>query len=153
MCGAALEILKDVIIGLITGVAASAAYEKLVAFRRDRALKAKFGGLQGEYAELLRTPNSKITLTGGTITVAYLGGRKFSTRATNDRGQQEWHGEFSMSDGTDVLGTGFYQYINRDDNGIHRIVYISTLKQFDVSGENTSHPEGVKDFKIIWKRK
>jgi hypothetical protein len=138
--------------GIASGVAASAAYEKWMALRRDRELKAKFGGLQGEYAELLRT-NSKITPTGGTVTVAYLGGRRFSTRATNHRGQQAWDGEFNMSDGADVLGTGFYQYINQDNNGIHRMVYISTLKQFDVSGENTSHPDGVKDFKTIWKRK
>jgi hypothetical protein len=146
-------LLKDLLIGLLTGVAASASYEKLAAMRRSSELKTRFAGLAGEYAELLRSPGSKVTPTGGTITLTYFGGRKFSTLATTKDGKEFWKGEISFSDDSDVIGSGFYQHIGRDDNGIHRVVHIATLKQFDVSGENTSHPDGVKDFKIIWRLK
>jgi hypothetical protein len=144
---------KDLLVGLLTGIVASASYEKLAAMRRDRELRARFSGLAGDYTELRRFAESKTISTGGTIRLTYLGGRKFSTLATTKEGKQFWKGEISFNDDSDVIGSGFYQHIDRDDNGIHRVVHIATLKQFDVSGENTSHPEGVKDFKMIWKLK
>jgi hypothetical protein len=146
-----LGILRDVAVGLITGVIASATYETLAAKRQARELRATFGKLQGEYSEWLRKPGSKVSKTGGTVTLTYCGGRKFTSMATDSNGQQEWEGEFNIGEGSEVLGAGFYKYKNKDDNGIHRVIYISMLKQFDVSGENTSHPDGNKDFKMIWK--
>src|SRR3984893_18580235 len=44
-------ILKDVFVGLVTGVAASATYEWLMAMRKSRTLRNQFGKLQGHYAE------------------------------------------------------------------------------------------------------
>ncbi|MGF7179117.1 hypothetical protein HDF11_000597 [Tunturiibacter psychrotolerans] len=49
--------------------------------------------------------------------------------------------------------TRYYRYTKGDENGIHRIIHMPNLDQFDVSGENRSHPNGVKGFKMIWKRK
>ena len=148
LCG----IMKDAAIGLITGLGASATYEKLVAWRKSRELRKQFGGLQGRYAEYVRNPGSKLTETRGTITLTYQGRTKFTTDATSFEGKRVWHGELFMREEAGVIGAGFYSYDGHDNTGIHRVIYNPELNQFDVSGENTSHPEGVKDFKMVWKR-
>jgi hypothetical protein len=145
-------IMKDVAVGLFTGVVASATYEWFVASRKSRSLKNQFGPLQGKYAEYVRNPGSKLTETRGTITLSYAGRTKFVVEATTFEGKREWHGEIFMREEAGVIGTGFYSYDAQDNAGIHRVIYNSVLDQFDVSGENTSHPEGVKDFKMVWKR-
>ncbi len=57
-----------------------------------------------------------------------------------------------MREEAGVLGSGFYSYDGRDDTGVLSVTYNPELNQFDVAGENTSHPNGMK-FKMIWKRK
>lgn len=146
-------IMKDVAVGLITGVIASATYERLVSWRKSRALRAQFAGLQGKYDEYVRNPGSKLAGTGGTITLAYQTRTRFTVAATNSEDKRVWHGELFMREDAEVLGAGFYAYDSQDNTGIHRVIHIPALKQFDVSGENTSHPEGVKDFKMVWKRR
>lgn len=148
LCG----IIKDVAVGLFTGVVASAAYEWFVASRKSRALRKQFGPLQGTYSEYVRNPGSNLAGTGGTITLAYAGQTKFAVAGTTSQGKLEWHGEIFMREEAGVIGTGFYSYDGQDNSGIHRVIYNPMLAQFDVSGENTSHPEGVKDFKMVWKR-
>jgi hypothetical protein len=148
-----LGLLKDGAVGLVTGVAASVTYEKLTAVRRESELRKTFGGLQGQYDELVKKLGAEISTTGGTISLTYCGGRKFTTLATTASGEKLWEGEINIGQDTDVLGAGYYRHLNSDNNGIHRIIYMPKLGQFDVSGENTSHPDGVKDFKMIWKRK
>jgi hypothetical protein len=146
-------IIKEVAVGLITGVIASATYEWLVASRKSRALRTQFAGLQGKYDEYVRNPGSKLAGTGATITLTYQGRTKFAVDATNSEGMRVWHGELFMREDAEVLGAGFYAYDSQDNTGIHRVIHIPMLKQFDVSGDNMSHPEGVKDFKMVWKRK
>lgn len=145
-------IVSDVLIALATGIVASATYEWFVSLRVARALRLQFGCLEGRYSENVRQPGSKVAETGGVITLKYCGETKLTVDATNSRGKREWQGELFMRSDAGVLGAGFYSYLGKDDTGIHRVIYNPGLKQFDVSGENTSHPEGVKDFKMIWKR-
>jgi hypothetical protein len=145
-------IVKDVLVGLITGVAASATYEWFVASRKSRVLKNQFGPRQGKYDEYTRNPGSKLAGTGGTITLTYAERTKFLVEGTTSQGKWEWHGEIFMREEAGVIGTGFYSYDGQDNAGIHRVIYNPELDQFDVSGENTTHPEGAKDFKMVWKR-
>lgn len=146
-----LGIIKDVAIGLITGIVASAAYEWFMASRKSRDLRNQFGALRGKYAEYVRNPGSKLTETRGTITLAYQARTKFTIDATSVEGKRVWHGELFMREEAGVIGAGFYSYDGKDDTGILRTIYNPELNQFDVSGENTSHPEG-KKFKMVWKR-
>ena len=143
---------KDVIVGLATGVFASAMYEYLVARRKSRRLKDRFDFLTGTYNEYARGSRSQLT-SGGTITLEYCGDTKFTTAGINSKGEREWQGEIFMRQDAGALGEGFYSYLGKDDAGFHKVMYNPELKQFDVSGENTSDPEGVKDFKMIWKRR
>jgi hypothetical protein len=145
-------IAKDVLIGLITGVVASWTYERLVAIRKSRDLRNQFETLEGGYEEYARNPGSELIKTGGIISLTYRGGTKFSIDASNPEGKRMWHGELFMRADAGVLGAGFYSYDGKDDTGVHNVIYNPELKQFDVAGENTSHPEGV-EFKMIWKRK
>jgi len=144
--------MKDVAIGLITGVFASATYEHFVASRKSRELRNQFEGLQGKYDEYVRHPGSKLIETRGIITLTYLGRTKFTIDATNPEDKRVWHGELFMREDAGVIGAGFYTYDCKDDMGIHRVIFNPELNQFDVSGENTSHPEG-EIFKMVWKRK
>jgi hypothetical protein len=146
-------IMRDVAIALITGVVASAAYERLVAFWKSRKLRNQFASLQGQYDEYVRTTASQLSKTGGTIRLTYRGGTKFTTDANNSEGKRVWHGELFMREDAGVLGAGFYSYDSKDDTGVHSVIYNPELDQFDVSGQNMSHPEGAKDFKMIWRRK
>jgi hypothetical protein len=148
ICG----IIKDIAIGLFTGVVASATYEKFVASRKSRVLKNQFGPLQGKYDEYVRNPGSGLAGTRGTITLKYADQTKFIVDGKTSAGKREWHGEIFMREEAGVIGTGFYSYDGQDNAGIHRVIYNPELDQFDVSGENTSHPEGVKDFKMVRKR-
>jgi hypothetical protein len=145
-------IIKDVAVGLTTGLAASAMYEWLVSSRKSRELKNQFSPLAGSYAEYVRSPGSKLAETRGVITLTYGGQTRFIVEAIPSAGKREWHGELFMREEAGVIGTGFYSYDHQDNSGIHRVIYNPELGQFDVSGENTSHPEGVKDFKMVWKR-
>jgi hypothetical protein len=138
--------------GADTGVAASATYEWFVASRKSRALKNQFKPFEGEYAQYTRNPGSNPAGTGGTITLEYAGQTKFVVQGTTSAGKREWHGEIFMREEAGVIGTGFYSYDGKDDAGIHRVIYNPELDQFDVSGENTTHPQGAKDFKMVWKR-
>jgi hypothetical protein len=122
-----------------------------MAWRKSNELSRQFKWLQGDYHEYVRNPGSRQAETRGTITLTYQGGTKFTVVARTLAGKQEWHGELFMREEAGVLGAGFYAYDSYDDTGIHTVIYNPTLKQFDVSGENTSHPEG-KDFKMVWKR-
>jgi hypothetical protein len=146
-------IIKDVLVGLTTGVAASYTYEWFVASRRSRELKKQFERLQGKYAEYERKTGSTLTETRGTITLTYQGRTKFTIDATSFEGKRVWRGELFMREEAGVIGAGFYSYDGQDDTGILRVIHNPVLNQIDVSGENKSHPEGVRDFKMVWKRK
>jgi hypothetical protein len=119
---------------------------------KSRQLSNQFGRQQGKYDEYRREPGSKLIKTGGTIALVYRGQTKFTSEGTNLQGKREWHGQLFMREEAGVIGAGFYSYHDKDDTGIHRVIYNPELDQFDVSGENTSHPEGKKDFKMVWKR-
>jgi hypothetical protein len=99
LCG----IIKDVAVGLTTGLAASAMYEWLVASRKSRALKNEFAPLAGRYAEYVRDPGSKLAETGGIITLMYDGQTKFLVEATPLAGEREWHGELFMREEAGLL--------------------------------------------------
>ena len=107
----------------------------------------------GPLCRVPRNVGSTLDKTGGTITVTYRGGTKFDTVATDSQGKRIWHGELFMREEAGVVGEGFYSYDNQDDTGIHRVIYNPVLNHFNVSGENTSSPEGARDFKMIWERK
>lgn len=114
-------ITKDVVVGLFTGVVASAAYEGFVASRKARAVKNQFEPLQGKYSEYVREPGSKLAGTGGTITLGYAGLTKFVVEGMTSHGKREWHGEILMSEEAGVIGTGFYSYDGQDNSGIHSV--------------------------------
>jgi hypothetical protein len=146
-------LVKDIAVGLGTGLVASYSYEHFVSRRRAAKLRQQFGVLEGQYQEFKRLPETGLSLTKGIITLRYLGDKRFATSGTNAAENEHWRGEIAFDSPSGLLGDGYYSYDDRDDVGIHRVIYNSTLLQFDVSGENTSHPYGVKDFKMAWKRK
>jgi hypothetical protein len=128
------DIATDIAIALITGFVASFFYEKFVAWRRYRELKAGFEWLHGRYDEHARE-GSKLVATRWTITLTYRGqlpkpfkfipacGTKFATEAKDSDGKREWYGELVMREDAAVVGEGFYVYDSKDDVGVHRVIY------------------------------
>lgn len=146
-------LIRDVALAIGTGIIASAAYERLTAWTKDRRLRHQFSRLAGEYYEAERQLGGAASETGGTVKLTYKGGTQFRTEGIASSGALLWHGEIFMREEAGVLGAGYYSYIEGDDTGIHRVVYNPESKHFNVSGENTSHVEGKRDFKMLWKRK
>jgi hypothetical protein len=137
--------------GLFTGIVASACYEWLVARRKANSLRAKFAFLDGDYEEKHRIEAQGFP-TGGRVRVSYCGGSKFLTQGIHKDGHQEWHGEIFMDQEAAVLGEGFYSHNDKDDTGIHRVIYNPTEKHFNVAGRNTSQSNGAR-FNMIWQRR
>jgi hypothetical protein len=144
--------LRNVLLAVITGVVASFLYERLVSWRRDSRLRRQFSDLQGEYQEAERIGEAPPHNTGATVKLIYMGGTRFKTEGVTQRGQTHWQGEIFMREEAGVLGLGYYSHTNRDDTGIHEVVYNPALGHFNVSGQNTSHTNG-KKFKMVWKRR
>jgi hypothetical protein len=146
-------VISNLAISVLTGLAASVAYQVIALIWSARRLRRKFASFSGEYDEFRRLPYSSPEATGVTIRMTYQGGAKFKTEAFTSTSQRFWRGEIFMREEVPVLGEGFYSHDGRDDTGIHRVLYNPEALHFNVSGANTSHPEGVKDFKTIWKRR
>jgi len=146
-------VLGNLLLGLVSGIAASMMYARLITARKARELRKQFGHLEGTYEEFVRNATMAPSRTRGTITLRYTGGTGFTTEAVGGDGKTFWHGELFMREDARILGEGYYSHIGRDDTGLHHVIYNPTDGHFNVSGENTSHPNGVKDFKTIWRRK
>jgi hypothetical protein len=147
------SLVRDIFIAIVTGlfasVIASFIYQMLISRRREKRLRRQFAGLAGEYQETGRDAGA--TPTGGTVKLTYFGGTKFKTEGITHNGVVYWHGEIFMMEEAGILGAGYYSHTTSDDTGIHEVIYNPALEHFNVSGQNTSHPDGRK-FKMVWQR-
>jgi hypothetical protein len=145
--------LRNAVISLLTGVGASVAasfvYAGMVFWNRERRLRRDFSPLAGEYREAVR--HTEPTPTGGKVRLTYCGGTKLRTEALTQTGAMLWQGEIFMREEAGVLGAGYYSYKDQDDTGTHQVIYNPSLKQFNVSGQNTSKENG-RTFKMVWQR-
>ena len=146
-------LLWGVAVSVITGLAASAAYQLMAFLVQKGRMRSRFAHFEGKYEEFVRQAGASPKSTGGMIVLTYEGATKFKTEAFDGSGRRFWRGEIFMRPEVPVLGEGFYSHDGRDDTGIHRVLFNPEANHFNVSGANTSHPEGVKDFKTIWRRK
>jgi hypothetical protein len=153
MCTSVWPIFREIFIAFITAVVATYVYELCRDRRWQRRLRTQFGPLEGDYDEYERKPGEAMVKTGGVIRLKYCGSTKFTTEAITHGGSLYWHGELFMREEAGVLGEGFYSHLDTDDTGVHSVIYNSKDGHFNVSGSNTSHPEGKQSFKMVWQRK
>lgn len=150
---------SEILISLVTGLIAAAAYQQLQSITQRIAVRRKFAHLAGDYSEFEKAREGHADrATGGIVSLKYLGEvenqARFRTSAVTKEGTLLWVGQLTLTKTIFVYGDGLYQHQAEhrlDDTGFHRVLYIPELKQFDVSGGNTSHPGGNTDFKIIWR--
>jgi hypothetical protein len=143
------NIVIALVTGIFTSLMASFFYAKFTSRIRDKRLREQFSKLAGTYKEAERKSLSDPVATTGTVRLTYCGGTKFTTEGIKQNGQLLWNGELFMNEQAGVLGAGFYSHTDRDDTGIHEVVYNPVLRHFNVSGQNTSHVDG-KKFKTVW---
>lgn len=144
--------LSSASLSIGTGLLASVAYQFMTFLYLRTKLRREFRPYAGEYDEFWRTPNGTPVPTGVIIHLTYSGKTKFKTEAFK-MNERFWSGEIFMREEVPVLGEGFYSHIGRDDTGVHSVLYNPEARHFNVSGANTSHPEGLKSFKTVWKRR
>ena len=112
--------------------------------------RERFGSVEGKYDECNMPTKAP---TGGVVGLTYLGGNAVGSEARNRDGHVVWTGTINMDEAIPYLGKGVYQYKGKDDCGTHTIQQNKETRNILVWGSNTSHPQGVREFYMFWRRK
>jgi len=142
---AQLQIVGDLIIGIVAGVVALVGDRYL----RARKLRRMFSPLEGQYDHYDLVGNKK---DDWVTRVKYIGGTVLETHGQSS--QREWKGRIVMSEVTPGHGSGTYQHLHRPDCGLHQI-QVDTVhhNQIFVLWTNTSHSKGKRnEGAYVWKR-
>ena len=135
-------------IGVVSSWFVQLAWELITQIRKMQAVR-KF---RGRYDICFRDAAGHLEPTGGVVELRYRIGNRFRTRTQQKDPERDWEGVLRLEKfGEHITGRGTYSYLHRDDTGIHRVILSPKTHCFNVSVENTSHPEGLKDTKIVWR--
>lgn len=92
--------------------------------------------------------------TGGIVELSYRYGNLFLTRATNRQFERDWEGVLRLAKhGGHITGLGTYSHLHRDDTGVHHVMLSHSTGCLNVTADNTSHPHGRQNTKLVWRRK
>ena len=88
-------------------------------------------------------------LLDGLTEISYLGKNLLKTKGKSSEG--EWVGRIMMNEALPEYGSGIYQYVGRDDCGVHQIQVHPSAESIYVLGQNTSHGNNFS-FSYLWRR-
>jgi len=137
---------SDFVNNIIAGIVASVATWLIVVLSAKISSWRKFSGLAGWYDQY---SIDNIPIAGGRTQIRWLGKNLIVAIGTSPEGS--WVSHIAMNESMPAVGSGFYQYNDRLDCGLHEIQYNQTASTIFVHVTNTSHG---KNFTIayLWRR-